>query len=419
MAKKRKKSQKQQTPNPSGEIQLTDIIESTPIASSVTPESVTPEIAPAAEIAAASVPEPPVSRPALTEEKAAEILAAEKPDTTVTVEAAPQSESAPESETTESESAPESEGAPESQVASESEGAPKKKKKRKKRVSRATLDKKIDRLEAKLTEKKEEAAKAAREGFGSNPALEEDTSVPPVDLEVHDAFFAAGEKEHPITKESGSFAAIDPRHAQKMTPHAHARRAHLSRYVMWAVGGAAAILLLGISIKTLRGRPNDEPVRREVTHAAVQPEQPQTQPETNVAKPANDVPQVVEVNEVATNDTKTDDKNAQAEAADAKAAEPAETAEKKEDMPAETPKTAYQEKIAAKAALERGANGAAIAAGERSVALDPSDGEAWLVLGGAYQAMGNNGQAKRCYNACVSQGKKGPISDCRDMLGSM
>ncbi len=88
-------------------------------------------------------------------------------------------------------------------------------------------------------------------------------------------------------------------------------------------------------------------------------------------------------------------------------------------MPAETPKTAYQEKISAKAALERGSNGAAIAAGERSVALDPSDGEAWLVLGGAYQAMGNNGQAKRCYNACVSQGKKGPISDCRDMLGSM
>ena len=48
--------------------------------------------------------------------------------------------------------------------------------------------------------------------------------------------------------------------------------------------------------------------------------------------------------------------------------------------------------------------------------LDPSDGEAWLVLGGAYQAMGNTGQAKRCYNACVSQGKKGPISDCKDML---
>ena len=67
----------------------------------------------------------------------------------------------------------------------------------------------------------------------------------------------------------------------------------------------------------------------------------------------------------------------------------------------------------------RGANGVAIQAGERSVALDPSDGEAWLVLGGAYQAMGNNGQAKRCYTACTTQGKKGPISDCKDMLGGL
>ena len=106
-----------------------------------------------------------------------------------------------------------------------------------------------------------------------------------------------------------------------------------------------------------------------------------------------------------------------AAAADAKATE--ETADKKDDLPPEKPKNAWQEKQAAKAALERGSNSVAIQAGERSVALDPSDGEAWLVLGGAYQAMGNNAQAKRCYNACVSQGKKGPISDCKDMLSSL
>jgi hypothetical protein len=414
MGKKRKKSQVAPASNPSNEIQISDILESTP--------------APPLESMSASssvVPTPPVSRPALTEEKAAEILAKEEktePDAvSVSVSvpdsvAAAASVSAPAADSVAapdsvSVSAPDSvsEPAPDSVASADSVAAAPKKKKKKKRVSRATLDKKIDRLEAKLTEKKEEAAKAAREGFESS-ALEDETSVPPVDLEVHDDFFKAGEKEHPIPKESGGFSAVDARHLQKMTPHAHARRAHLSRYVKWAVGGAAAILLLGISIKTLRGHPNDEPVHHEVTHvAAVAP--PVAQPETTVAN----APQVVEVNEV----VKADDPSTQADLADAKAPETAETAEKKEDMPAETPKTAYQEKISAKAALERGSNGAAIAAGERSIALDPSDGEAWLVLGGAYQAMGNNGQAKRCYKACVSQGKKGPISDCRDMLGSM
>ena len=48
-----------------------------------------------------------------------------------------------------------------------------------------------------------------------------------------------------------------------------------------------------------------------------------------------------------------------------------------------------------------------------------SDAEAWLVLGAAYQAMGNVAMAKRSFKACVSQGKKGPVSDCRDMLNSL
>ena len=86
------------------------------------------------------------------------------------------------------------------------------------------------------------------------------------------------------------------------------------------------------------------------------------------------------------------------------------------DKPAPPAKTAGQEKAAAKAALESGANGAAVAAGERSVALDPTDGETWLLLGAAYQELGQTGQAKRCFGACVRQGKRGPISDCQQML---
>jgi tetratricopeptide (TPR) repeat protein len=86
-------------------------------------------------------------------------------------------------------------------------------------------------------------------------------------------------------------------------------------------------------------------------------------------------------------------------------------------MPTEM--TADQAKEAARAALEHGANRAAISAGERAVVMDGSDAEAWLVLGAAYQANGNVGHAKSCYDACVSHGSKGPVDECRDMLRTL
>jgi hypothetical protein len=312
-----------------------------------------------------------------------------------------------------------SETPPPSEVASAS-AAPKKKRKKKRvtkrpparvAATRDALDQKIDRLEAKLEEKKEEAAKAAREGFGKT--AEDDTSVPPVDLEVHDEFFAAGEKV-PVTRDaSGSYAGIDPRHAQKMTAAAHARRAHLSRYVIWAVGAAAGLLVVGLTVSKLR-HPVDEPARHEIAHVVAPVE---TQATATQQAAAAQPPPVQELSDQGNlDDKKADDTKVDDDKKDEVKDEPD---KKPDEMPAEKPKNAWQEKQAAKAALERGANGVAIAAGERSVALDPSDGEAWLVLGGAYQAMGNNGQAKRCYNACVSQGKKGPIGDCRDMLTSL
>ena len=58
----------------------------------------------------------------------------------------------------------------------------------------------------------------------------------------------------------------------------------------------------------------------------------------------------------------------------------------------------------------------AIAAGERAVALDPSDGEAWLIVGAAYQEFGQMAEARRCYRACVTQGKHDPRGECAAML---
>jgi Flp pilus assembly protein TadD len=66
-------------------------------------------------------------------------------------------------------------------------------------------------------------------------------------------------------------------------------------------------------------------------------------------------------------------------------------------------------------ALERGRVAVAIAAGERSVALDPGDGEAWLILGAAYQQKGSTADARRCYRACV-EAERGPKGECAAML---
>lgn len=392
MAKKRKK-----TPKPSPVVaEASDAVVATQAAEPVAALAEPPVAAPEPAVVAAAEPE---SQPALTEEKAIAVLAETPEPAESSVAAAPESVLP---ETT----------------------RPKKKRvvKKKKRatspppVTRDALDHKINQLEAKLEVKKEEAAKAAREGFGSNPAID-DTSVPPVDLEIHDEFFAAGEKASaPVKEPSGPYSAVDARHAQKMTPQAHARRAHLARYVMWAVGGALGILVLGLTVRTFRGRPNDEPVRHVVAHVAAPVEQrvaAEPAPEKVAAPPAP----------VASEQAKAPEAPASAVAA-ADSAKPEGSAEQAstdvpKDMPAEKPKTAWQEKQAAKAALERGANGAAIAAGERSVALDATDAEAWLVLGAAYQASGNVGQAKRAFHSCVTRGRKGPVSDCRDMLSSL
>src|SRR5262249_47877885 len=95
--------------------------------------------------------------------------------------------------------------------------------------------------------------------------------------------------------------------------------------------------------------------------------------------------------------------------------------DKVDDKPAAVPpatsdKTAAQEKKDAQAFLERGKIQDSIDAGERSVALDPSDGEAWLILGAAYQMKGKAAEARRCFLSCMKEGKRGPVRECQAML---
>lgn len=287
------------------------------------------------------------------------------------------------------------------------------------RVDAAALDAKLEKLEARLGEK-QDAHKAAREGFASDPGAD-DMSVPPVvDLDEHDHFFAAGENAHQRPSHSGasgSFVAIDPRHAQKMTAEAHARRAHLSRYVKATVALAAGLLALGLVFNATRPKPADEPAKVAVVQHSpdILPPQPtQTAAATaDVPPPATATASAVEAPDPSA--------SVAASAAPTDPARPvtsaiAPAASATTDVVVPT-KTAAQEKATSKAALEKGAFGMAVAAGERSVALDAADGEAWLLLGAAYDSMGNKGQARRCYSACVARGKRGPLDECKEMLG--
>jgi hypothetical protein len=77
---------------------------------------------------------------------------------------------------------------------------------------------------------------------------------------------------------------------------------------------------------------------------------------------------------------------------------------------------AAKQRNASKNALESGRLKDAIASGERAVSLDPTDSDAWLYLGAAYQETGDQGNANRCYRACLSQGTHGNKSECGAML---
>jgi hypothetical protein len=73
-------------------------------------------------------------------------------------------------------------------------------------------------------------------------------------------------------------------------------------------------------------------------------------------------------------------------------------------------------KRAAQAALEDGLTAQAVYAGERSVALDPGDAEAWLILGAAYQQRRAWPDARRCFKSCVDLATRGPRGECAALL---
>ncbi|MGO8993949.1 MAG: hypothetical protein ACLQVI_11510, partial [Polyangiaceae bacterium] len=79
-------------------------------------------------------------------------------------------------------------------------------------------------------------------------------------------------------------------------------------------------------------------------------------------------------------------------------------------------KSAKEEKESARASLEHGKRQDAIDAAGRSVDLDPTDAEAWLILGAAQQEANHWKEARASFSECTKQAKVGPISECGMML---
>jgi hypothetical protein len=201
---------------------------------------------------------------------------------------------------------------------------------------------------------------------------------------------------------------------QKNLPHVVARRAKFARYVGWAVGISGILCLAAVARTALS--PAVVASASAKTEVVAQPVAAAEQPKAEEPKPAEQ-PKAEE--------PKPDEAKAEAPKPEEAKAEPAKAEEPKPGAgspePGATPtvtaaqtgdKSAREEKRASQRALERGKTGDSIAAGERSVALDPGDAEAWLILGAAYQQKGDLTNMRRAFKSCLEQATRGPKGEC-------
>jgi hypothetical protein len=78
--------------------------------------------------------------------------------------------------------------------------------------------------------------------------------------------------------------------------------------------------------------------------------------------------------------------------------------------------SAVDDRELARRSLERGKTRDALAAAERAVAADPTDAEAWLLVGSANQELGHAAAARAAFRSCLKSAKHGPVRECRAML---
>ncbi len=239
-----------------------------------------------------------------------------------------------------------------------------------------------------------DVAASTKRSFAATPESEpprdpDEMSVPPAaEVAIDEKFFSEGEIARHVAGDSlvPEELALPEKVKRKAQPEVAARRARFGRYVKWAVAGAAVVCLAAVGRTSMTKAPRAVVTSSAPAHAApaVKAAPPVTSPivaEPPVARP---------------------------EPPPAASAEPAAAEEISGD-----PK---EEKAKARKLLETRKIAEAIEAGKRAVALDPTDGEAWLILGASYQEKGNLADAHRAYASCVKEGKTGPRHECVKML---
>jgi Tfp pilus assembly protein PilF len=68
-------------------------------------------------------------------------------------------------------------------------------------------------------------------------------------------------------------------------------------------------------------------------------------------------------------------------------------------------------------ALSKGDTTRAVELARQAVASNPSNADAWLTLGAAYQASGNGSAARDAYRSCVAQAHTANVNECRVLAG--
>ena len=71
----------------------------------------------------------------------------------------------------------------------------------------------------------------------------------------------------------------------------------------------------------------------------------------------------------------------------------------------------------AQRALEHGERKRAIDLSKQATVSDPTDAEAWLTLGAAYDASGRGYEARASYRSCVAKGTGPRVDECKALLG--
>ncbi len=284
-------------------------------------------------------------------------------------------------------------------------------------------------------------------------ADEPPVSAPPPASDLDERFFHRGDTHEAHDHDAHDLDHLDhddPRMAQKNSPEARARREKNWMYIRVAAGICVTLMAVALLRSSMHHTP--EPVAEPPVVVTVIGQQP------NAVVPKAEIPAAPPASAAApAASTGEPGAAASASAAVAAGSPPIPTASADEILaaptgsakfqepvamlgaaakgqgtdPATAPaagapvvadpteaekKSAAQEKRACQSLLDQGAFAKAVEAGERSVQLDPSDGEAWLMLGAAYQSMGKGAEARRAFSSCVAEGKKGPIGDCRAML---